>query len=372
MNEAFTLSFIIPIMNICFLFCKFHFSKLYEASIKHDVFRYAIVVIFFLVFNFVVATFSLKCFQLICFQYTVPVTSFFLDGRNHGYFIFLLVPIALALSLSVDKMLSSKVLLVLIAEAIGSLVFCELMQLLTNLDVFSKYIISMLMVNIITPIENQYKWNLVINNQLVKVSLPILIGSILITVSVCLYVTALQRKESLIKKLQYETNHDNLTNLLNYRAFSNYIIKISADTSAVYTILMLDLDNFKGINDRFGHLEGNHLLETFTAKLKHFFLDKYPTAVKIFRFGGEEFCLVLKDVSIEEAYTQIWEFEELLTAKGYSTTTGQQVKVSFSGGVANTDQKANIHEAIRNADAAVYLAKNNGRAQIICPDCVID
>ncbi|MFT8394406.1 MAG: GGDEF domain-containing protein, partial [Liquorilactobacillus ghanensis] len=364
--------FIIPIMNICFLFCKFHFSKLYEASMSHDILKYAVVAIFFLVFNFVVATFSLKCFQLICFQYTVPVTSFFLDGRDHGYFIFLLVPITLALSLSADKMLSLKVLLVLIAEAIGSLVFCELMQLLTGLDVFSKYIISMLIVNIITPIENQYKWNLVINDQLAKVSLPVLLGSILITVIVCLYVAALQRKELLIKNLRYETDHDNLTNLLNYRAFSNYIIEISTDTSAVYTILMIDLDNFKGVNDEFGHLEGNNLLRAFTAKLSRFFSDRYSTAVKIFRFGGEEFCLVLKDVSIEDAYAKIWEFEELLTAKGYSTTTGKQVKVSFSGGVANTDQKSNIHEAIRNADAAVYLAKNNGRAQIICPDCVIE
>jgi diguanylate cyclase (GGDEF)-like protein len=213
---------------------------------------------------------------------------------------------------------------------------------------------------------------LVLTDQLSVFSLPILIGSIIITVLVCSYVKAMQKREAAMEKLEYETNHDNLTALLNYRAFSNYVIQITNQAKVNYTILMIYLDNFKRVNDQFGHLEGNHLLQAFAKKLRLYFEVRYHEKVRVFRFGGEEFCIVLKGVTIDDAYATIWEFEELLKKEDYLTTGGQSVVISFSGGIARADQENNIHEAIRNADAAVYLAKSNGRAQIICPDCSID
>lgn len=372
MDEIVTLGLIMPIMNICFLFCKFHFFRLYENEIRQQFLKYGVLAVFFLVFGFVMATFSLNYFQFISFQYTVPITAFFFDGRKRSYFTFILVPLTIALSLSVNGLFSLKAMMVVLIEAVGTILFCELIQLLNKLDVFAKYATSIIIINIITPIENQYKWNLVLTDQLSTFSLPILIGSIIITVLVCSYVKAMQKREATMEKLEYETNHDNLTALLNYRAFSNYIIRITNQTKVNYTILMIDLDNFKRINDQFGHLEGNQLLQAFAKKLRLYFEVRYHEKVKVFRFGGEEFCIVLKNVSLEDGYETIWEFEELLSKADYSTTDGEQATITFSSGIANTDKKINIHETIRNADAAVYMAKSNGRAQIVCPDCSID
>lgn len=372
MDEIVTLGLIMPIMNICFLFCEFHFFRLYENEIRQQFFKYGVLAVFFLVFGFVMATFSLNYFQFISFQYTVPITAFFFDGRKRSYFSFILVPLTIALSLSVSGLFSFKAMMVVLIEAVGTILFCELIQVLNKLDVFAKYATSIIIINIITPIENQYKWNLVLTDQLSVFSLPILIGSIIITVLVCSYVKAMQKREAAMEKLEYETNHDNLTALLNYRAFSNYVIQITNQAKVNYTILMIDLDNFKRVNDQFGHLEGNHLLQAFAKKLRLYFEVRYHEKVRVFRFGGEEFCIILKGVTIDDAYATIWEFEEFLKKEDYLTTDGQPVVISFSGGIARANQENNIHEAIRNADAAVYLAKSNGRAQIICPDCSID
>lgn len=372
MGEIVTLSFIMPIMNICFLFCEFHFLRIYGRDIKRKFINYGVLTIFFGVFGFVMATFSLNFYQAICFQYSIPMTIFFLDGRRRGYYMFLLVPITILLSLLANDLFSVKVLIVIFAEALGTIVFCELIRSLRELDVFAKYATSMVVMNIITPIDSQHQWNIVLTDRLADISLPIMVGSIIIVLLVCAYVKAMREKAATVNKLEYQTNHDNLTSLLNYRAFSNYVIQIAADSLTEYTVLMIDLDNFKRINDQFGHLEGNRLLKDFSARLSSFFEVKYQTTIKIFRFGGEEFCLVFKNVAIDDAYQVIWQFEDSLTVEKYTTNTGQQVVISFSGGIARADQENNIHEAIRNADAAVYLAKSNGRAQIICPDCSID
>lgn len=112
------------------------------------------------------ATFSLNYFQFISFQYTVPITAFFFDGRKRSYFSFILVPLTIALSLSVSGLFSFKAMMVILIEAVGTILFCELIQVLNKLDVFAKYATSIMIINIITPIENQYKWNLVLTDQL--------------------------------------------------------------------------------------------------------------------------------------------------------------------------------------------------------------
>lgn len=166
MDEIVTLGLIMPIMNICFLFCEFHFFRLYENEIRQQFFKYGVLAVFFLGFGFVMATFSLNYFQFISFQYTVPITAFFFDGRKRSYFYFILVPLTIALSLSVSGLFSFKAMMVVLIEAVGTILFCELIQLLNKLDVFAKYAISIIIINIITPIENQYKWNLVLTDQL--------------------------------------------------------------------------------------------------------------------------------------------------------------------------------------------------------------
>lgn len=368
MNEIVALSFIMPIMDTCFLFFEFNFFRLYGDKIGSKFLKYGILTVCFLVFAFVMTIYSLNSLYFVYFQYAVPITIFFVDGRKRGYFVSGLAVIAMLVALIANRMFSVKLFGAILLGFIGVLLFCELIQLLPRLKLFTKYVIAMIFINIIIPIGSEYSRNLISTKQLTNTFLPLLVGSILITLFVYAYVKAMQKREAEIQKLKYEASHDELTTLLNYRTFSNYVTQIVADKSSVYTIIMIDLDNFKRVNDKFGHLEGNRLLKKFSIKLNNFFGDKLATQASVFRFGGEEFCLVFKNVPEETAYKLIWKFERSLTDENYLTTDGQQVAISFSGGVASTDQETNIHEAIRKADAAVYLAKSNGRAQIVCPD----
>lgn len=120
-------------------------------------------------------------------------------------------------------------------------------------------------------------------------------------------------------------------------------------------VVMIDIDHFKQINDNYGHLIGDKLLEAFSELLSEFFSDSL-----VARFGGEEFC-VLNDVCTVEGISQrLKALNECLDARSF---TSEEVKVTYSGGVVS-EVYENLEGAVKIADTRLYLAKNNGRNQV--------
>jgi len=156
--------------------------------------------------------------------------------------------------------------------------------------------------------------------------------------------------------------HDPLTGLHNRITLDDELnreIKLSLRHQQPLCVLMLDLDNFKDINDQYGHLAGDIVLKNFADILKS---TGRETDLK-YRLGGEEFLIVLTNTDINGAKII---GERIRVALASTTSEFQQhhLKVTTSVGIANLDQNDNIDSFLNRADQALYRAKQEGKNRI--------
>ncbi len=157
---------------------------------------------------------------------------------------------------------------------------------------------------------------------------------------------------------------DELTGLPNLRALQEQLpiwLGPAARTGRRMAVMMMDLDGFKSVNDRLGHGIGNELLKE-VANLLRF-------AVRVgdepYRFGGDEFILLLSDADGGGANTVATRIQEIYRSMG-QTLRGTGVQVSFSIGIAVFPQDGATPEALmERADAALLDAKRTGPAKIV-------
>jgi diguanylate cyclase (GGDEF)-like protein len=164
-----------------------------------------------------------------------------------------------------------------------------------------------------------------------------------------------------LQKVERDAATDALTGHSNRRALDDILkqqAELCASCDKPFSVLMLDIDYFKNINDEFGHMVGDDVLRAFAQRLREFLRSGDFCA----RFGGEEFVVVLPETSLVEAL----EVAER-TRKGVAQCpllNTPKVQVTVSIGVATMSQGQSISELLATADAAVYLAKNAGRDQV--------
>lgn len=155
---------------------------------------------------------------------------------------------------------------------------------------------------------------------------------------------------------------DELTGLLNRHAFTILLDKLMAEYRRApqpISILMADIDHFKEINDRYGHLAGDAVL----AHIGAYFLKSLRDSDMAVRWGGEEFLLVLKNCSLDEA-GRIAENLRQNTGDVEIGSNGQRIRITMSIGVSQYDATERTDETISRADAALYHAKQGGRNQV--------
>jgi len=155
---------------------------------------------------------------------------------------------------------------------------------------------------------------------------------------------------------------DSLTNVLNQRAFfetGQHAFQQARSEGKPLTVIMLDLDHFKNVNDLYGHLAGDHTLAVLTERLRH----HLRSGDTIGRYGGEEFAILVPGLSSDQA---ILAAERLRMAVNEAPFQIQQknLRVTISLGVATAEQghyPASFRDLVRRADQALYAAKTVGR-----------
>ena len=155
---------------------------------------------------------------------------------------------------------------------------------------------------------------------------------------------------------------DKLTGMLNRQVFDILMDKLMADcarTPRPVSVLLLDLDYFKRVNDQYGHAQGDRVLCRVAETLQHT-LRKSDIAV---RWGGEEFLVVLDHCALDEARRTAEKIRERI-AQATLEVKGQPLALSVSAGVSQLRGDELPDEAIRRADAALYQAKNGGRNRV--------
>jgi len=147
--------------------------------------------------------------------------------------------------------------------------------------------------------------------------------------------------------------HDSLTGLANRRKLDTYIADLPDIT---VTFLMLDIDHFKHINDRHGHHAGDEIL----AGLANILTANVRATDMVARMGGEEFSVVLPDVSGRRAYEMAETLRRAVEIGGLKCHAGK-IPVTVSIGVAVRRDEEGTDQWIKRADVALYKAKESGR-----------
>jgi diguanylate cyclase (GGDEF)-like protein len=166
------------------------------------------------------------------------------------------------------------------------------------------------------------------------------------------------------RRLMRMTRIDELTGLHNLRALHEQLptwLGPAARTGRRMALMMMDVDGFKTVNDRLGHGVGNEFLKEVSNLLRF--------AVRVgdepFRFGGDEFVLLLSDADAEGANIVATRIQEIYRSMG-QTLRGTDVQVSFSIGIAIfPDDGATPEMLLARADEALYAAKRSGPGKIV-------
>jgi diguanylate cyclase (GGDEF)-like protein len=161
--------------------------------------------------------------------------------------------------------------------------------------------------------------------------------------------------------LEYQANHDSLTNLPNRALFMdrlNQSINIARRDNKKLALLFIDLDHFKEINDSLGHEIGDKILVEFTRVIS----TRIRSADTLSRLGGDEFCVILNDVRDVDSITDfILELMEM--SKNAYLIDNHTLYMSMSVGVSiYPNDGVSAGALLKNADAAMYKAKDSGRS----------
>ncbi len=193
------------------------------------------------------------------------------------------------------------------------------------------------------------------------------IGRIAIVLSTTFYYMFFQTQKYRISiDAEYQTRisaeqsarRDVATGLLNKIGFQEEIdAALSASTETDKALLFIDLDHFKTVNDKLGHLSGDTLLQEFASLLRGFWS---PDEI-LGRFGGDEFCVFVRDMSCEQLQEKMEQLLEKM--RRHYPNEKYPMDITLSIGIAYLTKDSNVssHTLLDLADQAAYKAKNNGR-----------
>ncbi|MGE5677852.1 MAG: diguanylate cyclase [Pseudomonadota bacterium] len=165
------------------------------------------------------------------------------------------------------------------------------------------------------------------------------------------------------QKLEILSTTDSLSGLHNHRYFYETVKKEFARKSRNdeldSVIAVVDIDNFKGLNDSHGHLIGDYAIR-HVANLISSSIRKVDYA---FRYGGDEFIILFVDTDIDGAVKAAEKLLDIIRATPF-IMEGEEIRITISGGVAALSETDDANELIKIADKRLYISKKSGRDRI--------
>lgn len=174
--------------------------------------------------------------------------------------------------------------------------------------------------------------------------------------------------EALKTTLERQATRDFLTGLFNRRHLNDVLpqmLALALREEQPLAVAIIDLDHFKSVNDRHGHVAGDTLLAAFGTLLN----ENTRQSDVAFRFGGEEFCVLMPGSSADSAQRKVLHLLQAWRRKSFHFETGSLVANTFSAGVADTlHEPESAERLLKVADDRLLEAKRAGRNQVLCDD----
>ena len=165
------------------------------------------------------------------------------------------------------------------------------------------------------------------------------------------------------QRIKHLSETDSLTGCFNRRAFAQFIsqeYQRSVRYKQPFSLLMIDTDNLKQVNDTYGHNAGDELIKFFAKIIQHCLRSNDIVA----RYGGDEFLILLVETNLSAANKVAKRINRLIRSTPLKLTN-QKISTTASIGIANFPQHGNfIDELINRADLAMYHSKLNGKNQV--------
>jgi two-component system cell cycle response regulator len=155
---------------------------------------------------------------------------------------------------------------------------------------------------------------------------------------------------------------DGLTNVANRKQLDTVLaeeLPRAQRQGRLLSLLMIDIDHFKSINDTYGHPTGDSVLRGVASMLS----KRLRSTDKLARYGGEEFCLVLPETSLSSAVRIAEELRDMVAQQTFAAE-GREIRVTVSIGVAAATPVMTVEQLYKAADDMLYKAKNSGRNRV--------
>lgn len=179
---------------------------------------------------------------------------------------------------------------------------------------------------------------------------------LILGVMLVIMASSIKKKNITEKKLEEIANKDYLTGV-NTRAYGYNLILNLIKNNVHFSLSLLDIDNFKGINDTFGHMFGDEVLKAIADKIK----EEIDNDDIVIRFGGEEFIVIFVNCTSIEAKEKLDKIREDINEIIFDN----EVRVSISAGIKEWDN-TKIEDVIEQADKLLYKAKKEGKNKVNC------
>lgn len=192
------------------------------------------------------------------------------------------------------------------------------------------------------------------------------IGLIIALIALPIYMSSLVRQlHTALERMRSIATHDSLTGLPNRHSFYQHLqdtIKWSEKNNTSFSVVFVDLDGFKPINDALGHAAGDVVLKSVATRLK----ENVRKNDVVARFGGDEFVVILSDISKTNVFSIVQKIVDTVALSHH--VNGKSITLSSSVGIATFPDDGKLaDELVARADAAMYQAKRSG-SNCICFD----
>lgn len=163
-------------------------------------------------------------------------------------------------------------------------------------------------------------------------------------------------QEETVANFKHQSLTDPMTGLKN-RRYSELFFADLMEKNKLFSIIMIDIDHFKQVNDEFGHNVGDEVIKFLTSEM-NLIISESDVCI---RLGGEEFIIVLPNCSVHEAYLHAEKLRKRIAA----ATPPMSKKMTISAGVGEHQSKESISDLLNRVDEALYVAKSEGRNKTV-------
>ncbi|MCD5002961.1 GGDEF domain-containing protein [Enterococcus saccharolyticus] len=361
MEKLALLLLVLPVVFLsCVITLAFCLYRLSKSEISTPV-KTSILGLLYIIYIYVTLSFSYNLMGSYSYSFVLETVLSFYFFPQYGHLLYLATPILTICYYVLTGSYSGDMEFQFIFLGSCLFIFTSLLKALSKLDILYNVIVTFVFKYIVLVLFylcfKDYLLTKLIDDTLV------LFGSLTMTFILWQLYRLKLNDEAQIQQAIEQGQIDALTNTYNFHKLRNDLNEFQQNKQ-FYSLAMIDLDHFKKLNDTFGHTEGNEVLKDFARCLDDVFSQRFTRdRYRIYRFGGEEFCVLLLDFQKKAAFKELSFFKTAYVKR--QRLLQKAYEVTFSVGIeSNQVHQYDGMKTMHCADEALYDAKRSGRNQI--------